>query len=578
MKASTFLSCLALTTGCAEPADGGSDAPPPEPGALVDGVDGKADVASRVTMRPAAEFGRPVTGTFVEDLQFEAFPLRIREGARFGVEITRAGTARSLDAVLFIYGPKAASGYGTAAWARDDDSGWGPHPRLKGLVAPSNGEYLVVVGTGNGQGRGNYRLLATCESGDCALPAVTLPETCPDAVAAGLLTCTAARVFDPALGPAALDRPSPEEALDTCLDAEGFAGPWDAACAEAPIPACEAPFEDAWRGVEPLCRAALSPVARRETCAFGDTWRDLSRTPGLIVTGERTARQVSHFVGRERQQVVAAMAAAGHTDVRTPGDALDRADGNEIHLLHLWHEEAGKAYLGIEFGAGDTSVGALLPVGETTVVAVNSDGDLYDCRTPRGPRGADCQETADCPSGLTCQGRSEASGLGRCVLQDRRAGAGDPCSLSQACGTDTGLVCAGLTRDPQNGICTPAWMRNTFRPALSATLSSAAGTPGLTVPFDVRGLATVDMDVWLNVTATPTAPTGLVVRLVNPDGQSVVVHEGRHGPEGLWLSQPLLGYSGDTYVNGAWKLEFEDRGGVGLQIETATLTIGSRWD
>lgn len=578
MKSLPFIAALSFATGCAATDESAPDAPPPEPGDLSTPGDAKADVASRVTMRGDVSFGQPVSGAFVEDLQFEAFALRVRAGAPFSLEVTRSGTARALDPVLFVYGPKTAAGYGTAAWKRDDDAGWGKFPRLKGLVAPVTGEYLVVLGTGDGQGRGAYRLAATCDGGDCAAPASVLPTACPEAVAAGVVACVGAQVFDPGLGPDAIDRPTPEEALETCVDAEAFAPSWDALCAAAPDAACDAPFEDVFTAVAPLCRAVLAPVVRRETCAFGDTWRGIRRAPGLAVTRERTARQVSHFQGREGAQVVAAMVAAGHTDVRTPGEALARADGQEIHLVDLWHEGAGKAYLGVEFGAGDTSVGAILPAGETTVAVVNSDGDLYDCRVPRGPRGADCTETADCAAGLTCQGRSEASGLGRCVSQSQRPGAGEPCSLSKACGTDTGLVCAGLTRAPQDGLCTPAWMQDTFRPALTAPLRSEPGTPGLTVPVDVRGLATVDMDVWLDLTLTPDATGGLVVRLVHPTGQAVTVYEGRNGPEGLWLSQTVLGFSGDEYVNGAWAVQIEDRAGVGLTIETLSLTIGSRWD
>lgn len=58
----------------------------------------------------------------------------------------------------------------------------------------------------------------------------------------------------------------------------------------------------------------------------------------------------------------------------------------------------------------------------------------------------------------------------------------------------------------------------------------------------------------------------------------MTVYEGRNGPEALWLSQTVLGFSGDEYVNGAWAVEIEDRAGVGLTIESLSLTIGSRWD
>lgn len=575
MKSLPFIAALSLATACGAADEAELGGPASEPGDLFAPTDGKTDVAGRVTMRGDLSFGQPVSGAFVEDLQFEAFVLRARANAPFTLEVTSSGTDAALEPVLFVYGPKTEAGYGTRAWKRDD-GGWGKHPRLKGLVAPVTGEYLVVLGTSDGLGRGAYQLSAACEVGDCAPPAAVLPEACPEAAAAGVITCVGARVFGPGNGPEAVARPTPEDALESCVDAEGFALSWDAVCAATPDVACDAPFEEVLATVAPLCQAVLTPVLRREICAFGDTWRGIQHAPDLTVTRERTARQVSHFQGLEGAQVVAAMVAAGHTDVRTPDEALALADGEEINLVDLWHEGAGKAYLGVEFGAGDTSVGAILPVGETTVAVVNSDGDLYDCRVPRGPRGADCVETADCAAGLTCQGRSEASGLGRCVSEAPRLGEGEPCNLSSACGT--GLICAGLTSAAQDGLCTPAWMRNTFRPALTAVLRSEPGKTGLTVNLDVRGLATVDTDVWLELTVTPDAPGDLLVRLVRPTGQAVTVYEGHHGPEGLWLSQAVLGFSGDEQVNGAWTVEIEDRAGVGLTMDALSLTVGSRWD
>lgn len=569
------LGALALVSACGESADEAAGAPIPEP-FVAD--EAKADVADRVVMRGELAFGTPVTGVFAEDLQFDAWRLSARGGAKVSLEVTQAGTSRSLDSVLFVYGPKGASGYGTQSIARDDDSGWGPHPRLRDLTVPTTGEYLVVVGTRDGQGRGKFRLAPTCPAGDCAAPVVALPTACPAMLATGLRDCAAQQTSDTSV-PVDM-RPRPEEALEACLDAEAFAEPWDATCAASPLDACALPYEDAWRGVSGLCRETLAPTIRRTLCTFGDTWRGVYRTAGIAVTRERTARELSHLNAVEKRQVVAAMVAAGHTDVGSASEALERADSNEIHLVDLWDESRGVPYLGIEFGAGDTSVGAIFPIGSTEVVAKNSDGDLYECSVAPGPRGRDCRETPDCATGLTCQGKSQASGLGRCVAQGARPGAGDPCSLSKSCGTDTGLVCAGLTRAPQDGLCQPAWMQDTFYPDAAPTSNNALATGGgtLVIPVDVRGLATVDMDVWLHLLLTPQAPTGMIARLVNPAGTEVTVFEGRSGGDQLWLQQAVLGFSGDETVNGTWTLSVTDLNGVGLSVDAFSLTLGSRWD
>ena len=280
----------------------------------------------------------------------------------------------------------------------------------------------------------------------------------------------------------------------------------------------------------------------------------------------------------EKRQVVAAMVAAGHTDIHSASAALERADSNEIHLVDLWDESHGAPFLGVEFGAGDTSVGAIFRVGSTAVVVRNGDGDLYDCALPPGPRGRVCLDTPDCEAGLTCQGKAEGVGAGRCVSQGPRPGAGEPCSLSTSCGTDTGLVCSGLTRSPQNGLCQPAWMQNTFFTAPGAALTLAPGGGALVVPVEVRGLATVDMDVWLHLLVTPQTGTGMTITLTNPAGAVVTVLEGRVGPDQLWLQSPVQGFSGDETVNGTWTLSITDQNGVGLTVDALSLTLGSRWD
>ena len=130
-------------------------------------TDGKADVADRVVAAAPLQFEAAVTGAFDEDLQFFGHALEVRAGAEVRLDVTHAGTASKLDTTMFVYGPRtAAGGYGTEAIAFDDDAGWGRHSRLD-MVFDQAGEYLVVLGTHDGRGRGRYRLLATCDDDAC---------------------------------------------------------------------------------------------------------------------------------------------------------------------------------------------------------------------------------------------------------------------------------------------------------------------------------------------------------------------------------------------------------------------------
>lgn len=143
-------------------ADGGDDAVVPNLGS-----GGKADAADRVIDQGPLGLEVARHGTFVEDLQFDGYRLNVREGAEVRVEITRAGTKAKLDTTLFVFGPCTDEGCGDEAIAFDDDSGWSRQSRITGLELAEGGEYLIVVGTHDARGRGNYRLLASCENGAC---------------------------------------------------------------------------------------------------------------------------------------------------------------------------------------------------------------------------------------------------------------------------------------------------------------------------------------------------------------------------------------------------------------------------
>ncbi|MFZ4735983.1 MAG: proprotein convertase P-domain-containing protein [Bradymonadia bacterium] len=555
---------------------GEADEAAPKPDAVEPSVTGdlRADVADRVSLRGSLALGGAATGTFDEDLQFDAWTLAVRPGAVVTLDVTRTGSSRSLDATLWVYGPKQRGQYGTRALLRDDDSGWGRLPRLTKSVLQAGGEYLVVVGTQDGQGRGAYRLVPTCVSGDCAPPALSLPARCPEAIGKAVRRCVGGQVTDPEHTP--LTRLTPEDALTACVDAEPFAVGYDAHCAEGGgQDYCSAPYEDAWRALSALCQQELAPTIRGDVCVFGASWRGLERTPGLFVTAERTIRQASQLKGPERQQAILAVQAAGFEGIDTVNKALAATQEKAFFVKELWSERAGRPFIGYEFAAGDTSLGAIFEKGTTVQVARNRDGDLYDCTVAPGVRGESCGADAECGEGLRCYGQAEGEGPGRCVAFGEREGDGLPCSLSTPCAGDQGMLCAGLSRDPQNGLCLAAWMRDTF--GTEAPASYAAGDAPLELPIEVRGLATVDMDVWMGMELEPAAPGGFTVELINPAGTVARLIESR-ASGWLELKQPVMGFSGDEPVNGTWRLRIIDHNRVGLTLHRWHVTVGSRFD
>jgi len=564
----SILALVAISlTACTAGDD--DDAVVPELGA------GKGDAIDHVEDRGALGFGEARTGSFAEDLQFDGYRLTVRDGARVRVEITQLGTAKKLDTTLFVYGPAQGERFGTDALAFDDDSGWGRQSRLTGLEL-DGGEYLVVVGTHDARGRGAYRLLTTCENGECdPLPE---PTGCDETVANRILACVDAQVADSAADPESVGL-THAEALAICTDGEALGPIFDDLCVHPPTPAafCAAGFEAFATQMGPACRDELAPFAVE--CVLGDQFRDLS-TSRDVVTGERSV--LTGPAGLDEittQQVIRAVQSSAHTDVTTIEEAFERADQGEINRIELWDRTSARAYVVYEFGAGDTSVGAYFAHGTTERVAVISDGEIERCTAARGPQGGDCTSTADCEVG-TCFGDAGASNVGRCTVL---SGFGEQtdCSPDAPCDIGQGLICAGLTRGDE-GQCFPAWMRGNFGEEFAEDVGGPAvpdgDEQGLARTLVAYGLATVDTDVEIDLVVSHPDATQLRITLTNPAGAEVVVFDGESS-EVFLRRHPVLGFSGDEMVNGEWTLRIvDDVAGDAGTLERWTLHLGSRFD
>ncbi len=537
---------------------------------------GKADAIDQVDDRGALGLDAAVDGVFVEDLEFHGYRLAVRDGARVRVEVTRQGTAKTLDTTLFVYGPLQDGRFGTEAIAFDDDSGWGKQSRLTGLQLDAGGEYLVVVGTGDARGRGKYRLRATCENGDCApLPPVA---ACDEVVANNILSCMAIQVADSEADPDATPL-TRADALAICTDGEELGRIFDRLCTGGGTPAefCAAGFDAFAQQAGPVCRDELAPFAVE--CVFGDEYRDLAWSHDVVSGSQRVLSSPVGLTELERTQVVATVQARGFEGITTIDDAFGVADGGEFNRTELWDRTGARAYVVYEFGAGDTSIGAYFAHGTTDVVAEIGDGSLERCSAGVGSQGNDCTSDADCTVGR-CLGNSEGNDLGRCTVL---SGFGEQtmCSTAEECDIGQGLLCAGLTRT-DDGICFPAWMRGNFGESGAddegLDLAIPDGTGTLERTLLVYGLATVDMDVGLELDGFHGEPGQLRVTLTNPAGNEVNVplstEEGR-----IEVAGSLVGFSGDELVNGVWTLRITDEAaGTSGTLTAWHLRIGSRFD
>jgi len=148
-------------------------------GCSVDGVVeqpslGKGDALGQVKERGTLFFGEAEVREIQSDFQFDGFRVEIGKDSIVSFETTHLGSSQGFDTTLFVYGPRAPfAGFGDNFRLMDDNSGFGPLSKLQDVELEA-GEYLVVVGTPDALGRGRYRLLASCESGDCGSQAAAL--------------------------------------------------------------------------------------------------------------------------------------------------------------------------------------------------------------------------------------------------------------------------------------------------------------------------------------------------------------------------------------------------------------------
>jgi len=561
-------------------------------GALVEPavVDGKADAGDRVAKLGAVSFGTSgaVTGAFVADLEWHGYMLAVRPDAVVTLDVTQKGSSRSVDTTMYLYGPKnAQGGYGSTATAFDDDAGWGRLSRLK-KQRLTGGEWLVVIGTRDGRGRGAYRIEATCDSGECA-PLPVASGSCHPAIAAGIQTCVAGWLADPGFDASTTTR---EDLISQCADAEPMAPVRDRLCdADDPTAAalCALDMETFQVAYLPACRSEAIGAYLDTACVFGERYRDIGlAAAAIVVLGERKLTAASVLTALETEQVVAAVKATAYDEVTTVAEAFEAVDDNEVNQQDLWDASNRKAYTVYEVGAGDNSFGMVFAYGTTTAAARNNDGDWYDCKVTWGPERRQCVADSGCKAGTRCVGASESSALGRCIATDRdaHAASGTDCSLeasgvdASTCPGGAGLVCAGAALDGQ-GLCLPAWMRGVFasEPALAIPDNKPTGATSQVLAY---GLATVDMDVKLDLFIVHPRMKDLRVTLTNPAGNEVLVYDGATAPAAteIYLTgKALSGFSGDESVNGVWALKAVDtKSGQTGTIERFGLGITSRWD
>lgn len=572
---------LALSVIALSACEGSADTEDKGPAAAPAFGEGKADVGENVQDSGVLGWGAEgaVSSSFTQDLQFHGWHLSTRPGAKATLEVTQLGSSKGLDTTLYVYGPKTAQGgYGTTAIAFDDDAGWGDLSKARNLEL-AGGEYLVVVGTHDARGRGKYRLMATCESGDCA-PLAEPVAGCHAEIAQAIMACVADQEASPEYDPSVVSR---LDLIEQCADAEPVAPAWDALCSQSGAPAdvCGVSYEQFATEQLPACKRGLVNKQLDGMCVFGERYGDVRRKPeAVVVLSARTLHATDPLSSLEKQQIVEAVHTTAYTDVTTVEEAFEAVDENVVNQMELWDASNRRAFTSYEVGAGDNSFGMIFEQGTTTAAVRINDGDLMDCKVYWGPERRRCGEDAHCSGSAKCAGIPAGGGVGRCIdfTRDTHPAIDSECSASQPCPAGSGLVCSGAVVGDQ-GICRPGWMRGAFYSEPAIEIPDAPA-PAAEAQLAVYGLATVSTDVAIDLLISHERPGDLRVSLLNPAGTEVVLFDHPQELAEIYAwSMPVKGFPGDESANGTWRVKVVDtvKGSTG-SIGWFGLTVTSRWD
>jgi cysteine-rich repeat protein len=192
------------------------------------------------------------------------------------------------------------------------------------------------------------------------------------------------------------------------------------------------------------------------------------------------------------------------------------------------------------------------------------------------------QCTQGCLADTDCQGADERcigvpsdldAATGQCEnINVTLDGIETPCGLENPC--PEGLVCLGAYAWAEGGWCVPDWFAKDFYSHDLAPLPEDGSRYSSSVV--ACGLASVPVDIVVELHLSHPRPEDLIIELEDPNGQVGTVLDRQ-----AWQSGPIVARvgSGDDQVNGRWTLHLRDT----VSGETGVLTgwslyLLSRWD
>jgi hypothetical protein len=366
--------------------------------------DAKADSHRRPTDHGAIAFDTRVASALTDDERYHAWTFELTGDAAVTMTTSYALLGqRRTDTVLYLY-KEGPTGWG-AYIARNDDYGSTTYSRLvRDLGA---GRYRVLVKGYLASTRGKFSLTVGCAGSGCAPPAGCLfgevyhdIESNPalqtihtDVITAAnldsLSAADGAKLVRAVQQSSHTDVTTPAEALSR-VDQQEINVTWLAEpAARRGFIAFEYGAGDNSYGAifERRGDAMVTSIqdgdlyectVERETCLLPADWSALRADPAFVRTAARVVTSAADLTALEAEQALGAFRDS-YDDVTSAADGLSRVDGNRINVVAFRHAATATELTVIEYGAGDTSVGAIYYAGSTNRAGSINDLAIEAC-------------------------------------------------------------------------------------------------------------------------------------------------------------------------------------------------------
>jgi hypothetical protein len=128
--------------------------------------------------------------------------------------------------------------------------------------------------------------------------------------------------------------------------------------------------------------AGCAPLAPPAACLFGDTYGDALADTATFELGQTNVITAADLPGMSAEAldwVVRAVRESAWNDVTTPEEAISHVDQGMINMTALYDRSGRRSFMALEFGAGDSSYGAIFDMQSDELATAIHDGDLYRC-------------------------------------------------------------------------------------------------------------------------------------------------------------------------------------------------------